>query len=389
MTKKKASTEIKWDDKCQEAFDTLKKALTSYPVLRYPDFSRDFVLETDASRIGISAILMQDTPEGRVVIGYASRVVRDAEVNYNISELECLAVVWGVKHFRPYLFGRPFSVLTDHAALTWLMNFRDPTGRLARWALYLQQYNFSIGWRPGVKHVVADALSRLPVLTAISPAITHTPMDYDVEGYGSEFTDFCPFEQPAENLYSVEELIQEQGSDPKLRNWIEYMRNNQLTGDNKTDCETVTMCRYLGFEEGILYHFWRSISDKRRRVLRKQVVVPSSLKERIVTWAHCSWFGGHLGAMKTFETLRERFWWQKMHEEVAYYVLRCLTCQQLKNPSHLNQVVPPLMARPQPHRPWEIVAMDAMLVAGKDVMNFFILLFVTPKLALLRVVLTA
>ena len=123
------------------------------------------MLETDASRIGISAILMQDTPEGRVVIGYASRVVRDAEVNYNISELECLAVVWGVKHFRPYLFGRPFSVLTDDSALTWLMNFRDPTGRLARWALYLQQYNFSIGWRPGVKHVVADAL----LLTVTGP----------------------------------------------------------------------------------------------------------------------------------------------------------------------------------------------------------------------------
>ena len=97
----------------------------------------------------------------------------------------------------------------------------------------------------------------------------------------------------------------------------------------------------------------------------------SSLKERIVTWAHCSWFGGHLGAMKTFETLRERFWWQKMYEEVAYYVLRCLTYQQLKNPSHVNQVVPPLMARPQPHQHWEIVAMDAIFIENRIIVQKF------------------
>ena len=278
LTKAKASKEVNWTAECEKAFENLKDALTSYPVLRYPDFSRDFVLETDASKTGISAILMQDTPEGRVVIGYASRLLKGGEVNYGITELECLAVVWGVQHFRPYLFGRSFHVLTDHSSLTWLMNFKDPSGRLARWALTLQQYNFTIGYRPGSKNPVADALSRLMVLSG-----EVFPDDYDVEGLGSEFSNLCVFDQPRDNIYQVLELKREQNSDPRISNWIRFLRENHLSGDNKVDSETVMISRFLGFENGVLYHFWESVGDRRRKVLRQQVVIPATLRQRIMT----------------------------------------------------------------------------------------------------------
>lgn len=93
------------------------------------------------------------------VLGYASRRLNDAERNYSAAEGECLAVVFGIKFLRPHLYGVVFTVETDHIALKWLMNDRDVQGRLARWALKLMCYDFTIVYRKGVHHRVADALS--------------------------------------------------------------------------------------------------------------------------------------------------------------------------------------------------------------------------------------
>eukprot|EP00877_Chromochloris_zofingiensis_P012037 jgi/Chrzof1/7087/Cz02g10110.t1 len=141
------------------------------PVLRRPDFDKEFVLETDASKYALGAILGQcddvvDPLTGRktspqYVIAYASKNTTKPEQNYSITELECLAVVWGVKLFRPYLIGRKSKIVTDHHALIWLMNTKDLTGRLARWSLKLQEYDFDIIYRKGKEHGNVDALSRL------------------------------------------------------------------------------------------------------------------------------------------------------------------------------------------------------------------------------------
>jgi len=127
-----------WSNQCQMAFETLKQKLVEYPILRLPDFQRKFVLFTDASNSAVGALLSQvDDNEKEYVVAYASRLLKGAENHYGITEKECLAVLWAIKHFRIYLYGTEFTVITDHSALTWLMNINDPTGRLARWALYL------------------------------------------------------------------------------------------------------------------------------------------------------------------------------------------------------------------------------------------------------------
>ncbi|KAE8963471.1 hypothetical protein PF011_g29019 [Phytophthora fragariae] len=105
---------------------------------------------------------MQDQGHGWQPIAYASKVNSSAESNYSITELECLAVVWSVKLFRPYLYGRAFVIITDHSALKWLMTRPNLAGRLHRWSLTLQEYEFTIEYRPGTTNVVADALSRAP-----------------------------------------------------------------------------------------------------------------------------------------------------------------------------------------------------------------------------------
>jgi len=122
-----------WTEKCQEAFEQLKQHLISPPILIYPDFEKPFFLYTDASSFGLGAVLTQkDNEKKEHVIAYASRRTNEHERNYYATELECLAVVWAIQHFRPYLQSNiPFTVITDHTVLTTLFNKPNISGRLA------------------------------------------------------------------------------------------------------------------------------------------------------------------------------------------------------------------------------------------------------------------
>jgi hypothetical protein len=121
-----------WDHKCDEAFNKLKSSLCSEPVLQYPDFSKKFILTTDASGKAVAAVLSQGEVGSDLPISYASRTLSKSENNYSTTELECLAIIFGVKQFRPYLYGRKFIIVSDHRPLTWLFNLKDPLSKLAR-----------------------------------------------------------------------------------------------------------------------------------------------------------------------------------------------------------------------------------------------------------------
>ncbi|GET61786.1 retroviral-like aspartic protease 1 [Rhizophagus irregularis DAOM 181602=DAOM 197198] len=152
-----------WTDKQQKALEELKKKLINYPILQHPNFEKEFILITDASGEGLGAILEQlDENNREIVISYASRSLVNAEKRYPITELECLAVFWGIKYFHKYLFGRKFKVITDHAALKgFISTSKVPKGRRGRWMMELQQYDFEIIHRPGKENKNADAMSRL------------------------------------------------------------------------------------------------------------------------------------------------------------------------------------------------------------------------------------
>jgi hypothetical protein len=152
-----------WTNECQQAFDELRRCLCSAPVLAYPDFSRQFILDTDASDVGIGAVLSQVDSEGREqVVAYGSRALTKTERRYCVTRSELLAVVVFTRHYRPYLTGQKFLLRTDHGSLTWLRNFKEPEGQLARWLEQLQELDFVIIHRRGKAHTNADALSRLP-----------------------------------------------------------------------------------------------------------------------------------------------------------------------------------------------------------------------------------
>ena len=147
---------------CEKSFQDLKTRLTSAPILKAPDFSKPFLLQTDASLTGLGAVLTQlDDQLREHPVVYLSKQLKPSEKNYAISELECLAIVWSIGKLRYYLQGRKFTVITDHKALQWLDKTKLSNSKLMRWSLLLQEFNFDIQYRKGICNTNADSLSRI------------------------------------------------------------------------------------------------------------------------------------------------------------------------------------------------------------------------------------
>jgi hypothetical protein len=152
-----------WENEQQAAFEKLRSILTSESILRYPDFGQPFNLTTDSSSFAIGAVLSQGLIGKDLPIAFASRTLNKAETNYSTTERELLAIIYAVKHFRPYLYGRKFNIITDHKPLVWLFNVKDPGSRLVRWKLKLQEYDYEIIYKPGKLNSNADCLSRIVI----------------------------------------------------------------------------------------------------------------------------------------------------------------------------------------------------------------------------------
>eukprot|EP00731_Ephydatia_muelleri_P004863 Em0002g1039a len=163
LTKKSVPNSGVWNEGCQRAFETLKKALISEPVLSSPDVSKTFIVQTDASDRGVGAVLSQVQEDGQEhPVGYYSRKLLAREQRYSTIEKECLAIKLALDAFKVYLLGRKFVVQTDHRALEWLEKLKENNARLCRWSLALQPYSFGVEHRPGTMNLNADALSRNP-----------------------------------------------------------------------------------------------------------------------------------------------------------------------------------------------------------------------------------
>ena len=198
-------TPFVWTDDCQRAFDALKCLLTEASLLVFPDFSKDFQLETDASGEGLDAVLAQTQDVGSVKpIAFASRTLEAHERNYGVTEMEALDVVWAIQHF---CHCHKCMVITDHEALRSLLNTPHPSGKLARWGLALQELYLQIQYRPGKHNANADALSRFP----LSVAVESSPQNVEAAVIGAG--------APAKNGEPNCTLTERQKADPELQMW--------------------------------------------------------------------------------------------------------------------------------------------------------------------------
>lgn len=173
-------TSFEFTPEITRCFEKCKSLLTLDPILAYPDFTKDFILTTDASDFAVGAVLSQGQIGKDRPIAYASRTLNKTEENYCTTEKELLAIIWAVKHFRPYLYGRRFKLVTDHQPLIYSMTSANQ--KIIRWKLDLTEFDFEIIYKPGRENVVADALSRLKPTEINSNDIQEDQDEPDTDG---------------------------------------------------------------------------------------------------------------------------------------------------------------------------------------------------------------
>lgn len=157
----KKGSKINMSSEYIQAFEKCKEVLINAPILQYPDFEQPFILTTDASDVAIGAVLSQGQIGSDKPVAYASRTLSETEQRYSTIEKELLSIVWAIKYFRPYLYGKKFTIYTDHRPLTWIMSIKDPNSKLTRWRLRLAEYNYDVKYKKGKSNTNADALSRI------------------------------------------------------------------------------------------------------------------------------------------------------------------------------------------------------------------------------------
>ena len=283
LTKK--DVDYVWSPECEKAFQQLKELLTTAPLLSFPDFSRPFILETDASGAGLCAVLAQKQPDGTVhPIAYASRTLQKAEKNYGITELEGLGVTWAVKHFRPYLYGQKCTVYTDHQALKSLLNTPQPSGKLARWGMVLQELDLCIQHRSGKANLNADALSECPLPSAEDENPTEEVVAaVQVEDSGT----------PAElEKGSLSELQRRDGG---LAPLICYLEDGTLPDNEKLARRIAMTGSQFVIEDGALY--WIEADST------LLVVVPEECRKKLFEEVNGGRFGAHLSDVKVHSEL--------------------------------------------------------------------------------------
>ena len=324
---------FQWDTLCQSAFEQLKLELTKAPILSFPDFSptsQPFQLQTDASSIGVGAVLEQDGH----VIAYASRVLSTSERNYSVIQRECLAIVFALKQFRHYLLGRPFTLYTDHAPLQWL-SAQKTEGLLARWTLAMQEFTFTIQYRKGADNGNADSLSRKFTLCQqlqMAAATTHMP--------------------------DLDHLQQHQEKDPiiiKIRNSLQSSNSRPTSGEwNSTPLSRYRqLWSQLLLEKGIVF---RRYAPGPTSVLVTVPLVPSSLQSTFLQLCHDAPQAGHLGVEKTASLLRQKGYWVGMLSDVEQHCRACIKCQQCRPtlPTRAPLTTIPIGCS------WEMVAVDIL-----------------------------
>ncbi|WVZ75970.1 hypothetical protein U9M48_023982 [Paspalum notatum var. saurae] len=326
LTKKNAK--YLWDPKCEEAFTSLKKSLTSAPVLAQPDVTKPFDVYCDASGNGLGCVLMQ---EGRV-IAYASRQLRKHEANYATHDLELAAVVHALKIWRHYLLGNTCHIYTDHKSLKYILTQPELNMRQRRWLELIKDYDLEIHYHPGKANVVADALSHWAHCHVLEVRPTARVICCEIDEIE------VITEQMAE-LYSLiieptikEQIIAAQKQDKSMA----YIREG--IDEEKRACFTLD-------DQGVLW-------------FKGRLVVPRDmeLRKKILDEAHTSMFTMHPGSNKMYEDLKQKFWWTRMKREIAKYVSECDVCQRVKA-DHLK---PAGMLQPLavPSWKWEDIHMD-------------------------------
>ena len=347
-----------WNESHERAFRKLQQILLQHPVMAYPNFKKQFMLITDASQTGIGYTLCQEDDFGRErVILYGSKQLSHTEQKGSATEREALAIVTAIKKCHAYIHGQKFLLVTDHQPLHWLFNAKEPTGKLSRWAMTLQSYDFDVQYRPGKLNSAADALSRLPITKSLSefvnPKPSHTTNNQEINK-----SEIASINQQIKELpTSHSEILQLQQADTEMLHKINYLKNNTLPADKKDAMVMLAdISNYYLDQNGLLHHVFQP-GKVTAEGIYKQLVLPEKYRADIVFWNHDHPMGGHFGYVKTLERIRRNYFWPLMATDIYNWVLTCVHCAQKKGSPGRNKA--PLLPIPATI-PWQEIACDVI-----------------------------
>ncbi|PIK41369.1 hypothetical protein BSL78_21779 [Apostichopus japonicus] len=304
---------FKWEQKHQSALETLKSNLTSDTVMSYFDQGNHTELIVDASPVGLGAILTQRKHSHAQVrvVAYASRALSPVEQRYSQTEREALAVVWACEHFRLYLHGATFKVISDHKPLESIINNpkSNPPARLERWNLRLQDYNFKLEYKPG-KDNPADYMSRHPIPEG------STDNSIRITQAAEEYVNFL-MEHSVPKAMTLKEIREASKSDAILCKVSSAVVDNTwqqiLRECSEEECATIRK----------FYNIRDELTANKDILLRgSRIVIPKSLQTHVLKLAH----EGHQGLVKTKQLLREKVWFPDIDKQAQQLVSSCLPC---------------------------------------------------------------
>ena len=388
-----------WSNECEKAFQYLKHALISPQILQYPDFAKPFCVTTDASKHACGAMLSQEHNGMQMPVAYASKAFTKGESNKSTIEQELTAIHWAIMHFRPYLYGTHFLVKTDHRPLTYLFSMKNPSSKLTRIRLDLEEFDFVVEYLRGKENFVADALSRItiedlknlnkenvkifPVTTRSKSKLTdenkksfkiptkaEEPKVFDILN-ASEVKKCvklklslgkCAFKHGKKVLkqFQFDDLITNEKIDyGKFFSRLEkeasnYNINLFQMSPNESIFQSLCIEKFKDLGNKHLKHLKVALLPKVKIIKNGN---KDEIKNILKQYHDDPITGGHSGITRTIGKIKRYFYWHGMTKTISKYVKSCEHCKKAKITKH---VIPTAIITPTPATAFERVVVDTI-----------------------------
>lgn len=379
-----------------QAFHQCKELLTNAPILIYPDFEKTFHVTTDASGVSLGGVLSQnDKP-----IGYYSRVLNSAERNYSTIERELLSIVEVTKHFRPFIYGKPFIIETDHKPLVWLFSLKDANSRLMKWRLRLEEFDYKILYKKGKENLVADALSRVEInanetnqcdedldLISVIPNVGENieVLSKELDNTDNQ-TQHTSIENPIFTIpisekplnYFTNRIILKLGDQyevnykrpfSKHNYFVTIRRGNEIENIEKMLRETINPSNLYGIYfiekelESKFLNVTQSLFDNKIKFIKSNILAKdiekSEEQNEVIESYHSK---NHNGINETYNHLRLKYYWPDLKTKINKIINECETC--LINKYERNPYKIPFSGPLLAKRPFDVLHMDTFSFEG-------------------------
>ena len=390
---KRSHVEVELSDEEKRAFNELKRILTGDLILRIPNPDLPFKIQTDASKIGIGAVLMQTHPNGDLPIAFSSKKFTSTQMNWPATEQECYAIIFAIEKWHKYLDGRPFTIETDHKPLLPLNTKQQLNSKCERWRLKLQQYQFTVRYIKGKHNTIADYLSRSPVddacqddddftptksqatqteayasPTIVAPVLTRRGAKRQQQEEDRRQTTDRSCEQPGTERIGKESIARSCIPDRQMEQPTEQQAERQTEVDNQIVSFTYEDLKKLQHADEQVKRMMENIQDHADYFVQDDMLmrkssppvpfVPSGrIRSDIMKIYHDTPANGaHFGRDKTIRKIQQRYFWPNMTTDIRNHLQTCIPC--LQN-NHQRQK-PPGLLKPiePPEGVWHLLTMD-------------------------------